>query len=508
MRKILIMIASVVLVLAWACTPENNDLDFTPVDDEATILLTDLKDDNSFMLVNGLRGKILTPKWDLGNGQTAIGDTVYAAYAFQGEYTVTMKGYDAGKYIEATRTIKITQDNMALVSDPVYQYLTGGVDAINGKTWVLDSLRTGHVRLWKRQIGQQSDDKKSPLFYSKSGMYDDEITFKLLGAECIYDNKGASFSHGGTIDGIANYRINQLKQMGTVTSFAPSPKGDFLVNYTPADQPQKWSITKRSKEVDGKLKDEYFLSLTGGAYFFFYRGNAPGDIVYKIDSIGENYMRVIHEETYPASRATAKWEEHYLLVPKGYPIQPEVPTVPEPPKEEHFNVTFEAGTETPVFTYFDSEQTGWMGLPSYSVVRNVSMTGINPSDSIARFVRGKGYEEQLKLKRNYTFDLTSKNKLKMNVYMPSTNNYQGVNLKPTVEVRLVDSKDASKISIKTITVSNSDFDKWVELTFDFSDISTITSFDTWVIQFGGKYAVSTSSSPGLFYFDNLKLTNN
>ncbi len=501
MKKIISLVI-IALSCMWACSPDNPAMDFEPIPDDGRIKVVDMADDNSFMFVNGLLGDVLPPKWDLGNGQSAVGDTVYAGYAFTGTYTVKMTYYDGTKEITVSRDIKITQDNMALVSDPVYDFLTGGVAALNGKTWVLDSLRTGHVRLWKRQTGQESDDKKAPLFYAGTGMYDDEITFKLLGAECTYENHGQSYSHGGTIDGIAQYRINQLKEMGTVTSVASSPKGDFIVNYTPGTQPQKWSITKR--EQSGK--ENYYLKLTGGAYMFFYRGNQPSDIEYRIDSIGENYLRVVHEESYPASRATAKWEDHYILVPKGYPIQPEVPETPDPPKEEAIKEGFEQASKSLTFVLSGMGDNTW-GLPSYSVVRNVSMTNPNPSDSIVRIVRGTGSNEQLTLTRNYTFDLESKNKLKMHVYLPTTNNYDGVNLKPTVEVRLVNSKNTAQTAIITKTLTSTDFGKWVELVFDFSGSAAITTFDTWVIQFGGSYASNVQASPGIFYFDNIELTN-
>ena len=135
------------------------------------------------------------------------------------------------------------------------------------------------------------------------------------------------------------------------------------------------------------------------------------------------------------------------------------------------------------------------------------MTGINPSDSIARVVRGTGNDEQLRLMRNHTIDLTTKNKLKMHVYMPSTNNYQSVNLKPTVELRLMNSKKTSEVVVKTATVDSFNFNKWVELIFDFSDSIDMTTLDTWIIQFGGQYSAGTLASPGIFYFDNLLLTN-
>ncbi|MBD8389348.1 hypothetical protein [Dysgonomonas sp. BGC7] len=501
MKKI-ISIIIIALLYVWACTPDNPSMDFGSIPDDGRIKVFDVADDNSFMFVNGLQGAVLPPKWDLGNGQTAVGDTVYAGYAFTGTYTVTMTYYNGTKEVSVSKSIKITQDNMALVSDPVYNMLTGGIDALNGKTWVLDSLRTGHIRLWRRQTGQESDDKKAPLFYAGTGMYDDEIRFKLLGAECTYENHGQSYSHGGTIDGVAQYRIEQLRQMGSVTGVTASPKGDFIVNYTPGMQPQKWSLTKR--ELNGKMY--YYLKLTGGAYMFFYRGNSPSDIEYRIDSIADNYLRVVHAETYPASRATAKWEDHYLLVPKGYPILPEVPTQPDPPKEETIKENFESASKSLAFTLSDMESNPW-GLPSYSTVRNVSMTEPNPSDSIARVVRGSGYNERLTLSRNYTFNLSSKNKLKMQVYLPKTNNYDGVNLKPTVSVSLVDSKNSALTVVKTQTILSSNYGKWVDVVFDFSDSSAITSFNTWVIQFGGQYTKGTSASPGIFYFDNIELVN-
>jgi hypothetical protein len=486
----------------WACTPVNPDMDFAPIPDDGRIKVVDMADDNSFMFVNGLLGEVLPPTWDLGNGQTAVGDTVYAGYAFTGMYTVTMTYYDGTKDVTVSREIKITQDNMALVNDPVYEFLTGGVEAAGGKTWVLDSLRTGHVRLWKRQQGQESDDKKAPLFYAETGMYDDEITFKLLGAECVYENHGKSYSHGGTIDGIAQYRIEQLRQMGVVTGVTSSPKGDFIVNYTPGAQPQKWSITKR--ESGGK--EYYYLKLSGGAYMFFYRGNSPSDIEYRIDSISENYLRVVHEETSPASRATARWEDHYLLVPKGYPIESETPAEEPAPKEDSLNEGFENASKSLTFILSDMGTNPW-GLPTYSVVRSVNISAVNTSDSIVRVVRGTGNDERLTLTRDYTLDLTTKNRLKMQVFLPTTNNYDGVNLKPTVAVSLADSKNAALTVTQTQTVASANYGKWIELEFDFSGSAAITTFNTWVIQFGGQYAKGTSANPGIFYFDNIELTD-
>lgn len=501
MKKIISLVI-IALSCMWACSPDNPGMDFEPIPDDGRIKVVDMADDNSFMFVNGLLGNVLPPKWDLGNGQSAVGDTVYAGYAFAGTYTVKMTYYDGAREVTVSRDIKITQDNMALVSDPVYDFLTGGLAALNGKTWMLDSLTTGHVRLIRRQ-GGLSDDRKAPHFYDNTGMYDDRITFKLLGAECTYENHGQSYSHGGTIDGVPNFRINQLKEMGTVTGFASSPKGDFVVNYTPGAQPQKWSIVQKPDESG---KESYFLKLTGGAYMFFYRGDSPSNIEYKIDSIAEDYLRVIHYERFPASRGSLKWEDHYILRPEGTELKEEVPAEIPDPKVETINEDFEEVSKSLTFVLSGLDSNPW-SLPAYSVVRNISMTNPNPSDSIVRIVRGKGHDELLTLTRNYTFDLSEYNNLTMDVYLPKTNNYDGVNLKPTVEVRLVNSKNTSQTAVVTNTVTSANFGKWIKLEFNFSGSSAITTFDTWAIQFGGQYPKGTYASPGIFYFDNLKLTN-
>src|SRR5690554_117933 len=232
-----------------ACTEDKYSLEAPINNEDIKIKVFELEADNSYMFVNGVIGQSTIPTWDLGNGQTAKGDTVYANYAFKDTYTIEMTLFDGVKAVSSSTSVRVLQDNLEYVNDPVYLLLTGGVSATEGKTWVLDSLRTGHVRLWKRQPGQVSDDKKEPLFYSGTHMYDDEINFKLIGAECRYINNGVSLSHGGTIDGVPEYRIEQLRQMGTVSSVTPSPKGDFLVGYTPSLNPQKWSITTRNEVV-------------------------------------------------------------------------------------------------------------------------------------------------------------------------------------------------------------------------------------------------------------------
>jgi hypothetical protein len=500
MKKNIIPIIITLFLSIWACTPENPSQDFNPIPDAGRIIIVDMADDNAFMFVNGLRGQVLPPRWDFGNGQTAVGDSVFTGFAFAGNYDIKMTYFDGNATVTVSRTLRITHDNMELVSDPVFEMLTGGISAANGKTWVLDSLRTGHVHL-RRPGAAGFEDRKAPMFYAGTGMYDDELTFILRGARAIYDNKGQSYSHGGAIDGIPEFRINQLREVGTVTGVRPSPAGDFIVNYTPGTNPQGWSLTQR--EFNGQ--DTYFLTLTGGAYMFFYRGSRPQAIEYRIDSISENYMRVANVETYPQSRADAGWETRFILVPKGYPIQPEVPVTPDPPRVETINEGFEGASHSITFTVADAGQNPW-GLPTHSVVRNVSMLIPNPSDSIMRVVRGTGSDERLVLSRDYTFDLTTRNKLNMQVLLPTTNNYVGVNLQPTVEVRLVDSQNAALTATVTHTVAAADFGRWINLTFDFSGSAAITSFNRWEIQFGGRYVRPALASPGIFYFDNIHLT--
>ena len=297
------IISFLVCTTLFACTKKNTPLE-TPIPaGDVNIIVQETGEQNVYRFINAQIGRTASARWDLGNGQTATGDTVIGKYPFKGKYTVTLTVFNGITAVDKSVLVSFTADNINL--DPVYVFLTGGAAAANGKTWVLDSLSDAHIKL----INSGSTTLVNKLGKSGKGVYDDELTFKLGNKECMYDNHGTSYCHGGTIDGVTQFRYKELGNLWGTTTGQTADGGDLMINYTPAKPVQHWAM-----EIRG---GKHYLKLYDGAFFFFYRGCASA-IEYEITSISDNEMVVTHYETEPASRANALWRDVYLLIRKGY----------------------------------------------------------------------------------------------------------------------------------------------------------------------------------------------
>jgi len=297
-----ILLAVFVSLICFSCTKKPILEDPIPTED-VNIIVQKTDTLNVYRFINAKIGKTATARWDLGNSQSAVGDTVIGRYPFKGDYTVKLTVFNGITAVDKSIVVSFNQDNINL--DRFYGLLTGGLTAANGKTWVLDSLSDGHVKL----INSNSTTPWNKLSKTGKGVYDDELNFKLNGYECTYNNHSTSYVHGGTIDGVTQYRFKELNaNWGTATN-PVADGGDLTINYTPAKPVQKWSM-----EIRG---GKHYLRLYDGAFFFFYRG-CSNLIEYEISSISENEMVVTHTETLPASRASSAWKDVYLLIRKGY----------------------------------------------------------------------------------------------------------------------------------------------------------------------------------------------
>ncbi|ADY53177.1 hypothetical protein Pedsa_2635 [Pseudopedobacter saltans DSM 12145] len=300
--KNIFLIMAIVLFSASACK-KSISLEDPIAEEDINIIVQETETPNVYRFINGQIGNTAKAKWNLGNSEEAVGDTVIGKYPFKGNYTVKLSVFNGIKIVDKSIQISFKNDNLDL--DPVYGFLTGGPNATNGKTWVLDSLIDGHVKL----VNNGSTTPWNKLAKTNKGVYDDELTFKLAGKECLYKNNGNSYCHGGTIDGVTQFRLKELNaNWGTVTS-STADGGDLMINYTPKDAVQHWEM-----EIRG---GKHYLQLKGGAFFFFYRG-ISNVIEYEINSINENEMVVTHYETAPASRAASLWRDQYTLIRKGY----------------------------------------------------------------------------------------------------------------------------------------------------------------------------------------------
>jgi len=227
--------------------------------------------------------------WDLGNGNTANGNEVEAYYPLPGTYSIALTLYTKGGHASITKDQTTTETDWAYFTDPVMTILCGGAEAINGKTWVMDSLATGHMGVGPSLESSFSWWAASPLAKSYKGLYDDELTLKLTGFAAVYDNKGVSYVKDFRISDPAysNPRINDT---------------DYMVDY-PGPINGTWSYY----EKDGKQ----YLKLAGTTpvYPCFDTGAKDGE--YLILNVSENSL-----ELACIGGDNNAW--HYLLIPKGY----------------------------------------------------------------------------------------------------------------------------------------------------------------------------------------------
>jgi len=124
--------------------------------------------------------------------------------------------------------------------------------------------------------------------------------------------------------------------------------------------------------------------------------------------------------------------------------------------------------------------------------------GINTSARVAKYVRGTSDYANLQFELPFRMDLSTRNVFKMKVYIENDAAVK------TVSVKLQDTKmGANAWQTQTeVKKENVTSGEWVELTFDFSSVSTNTDYDKVVVQFGDE---GDAKGDGTFYFDDFAL---
>jgi hypothetical protein len=153
-------------------------------------------------------------------------------------------------------------------------------------------------------------------------------------------------------------------------------------------------------------------------------------------------------------------------------------------------VDFESPTLDYAFINFDGGNS--------TVVDNPHKTADNPSNKVAKMVKGAGQPwggSILKLGGNIDF---SSNKIfRMKVYSPRVG--------AKVLLKVENSTDPNKAFEKEVTTTVAN--EWVDLVFDYSNINTSNTYQNLVLIFD-LGTVGNGSSDFTFYFDDIRLTKN
>ena len=357
--------------LLFSCAPMDKDdyqlgtaatesqLDFTFTPSSAT--------PNIIVLKNTSQAKGVA-LWDLGNGSTAKGDEVSVSYPFKGDYTVTMSLFTVGGGAAISKVVSIAADDYGLLDTPGFNALTGGANALEGKTWVFAKYTNGHFGVGDINVAPEVNGPAwwqcPPSGKDGSSLYENEYTFIQRGTKLIWKNNGKIYTNENG--------MNHLGIQGTPNAAV----GDFDVPYTPAD-----NLTFSLDET------AMTLTLSGGAFLGFYTGVSQ----YHILTLNEHEMYL-----WCGSAAEPGNAWYFKFVPKDELKEPDTPVEPEPdPKPDPEDAWFRPNKETNLLrTAFDYESwfsgADWGGglEPGIAVKNNITITvpaGIGGGEWMGQF---------------------------------------------------------------------------------------------------------------------------
>lgn len=404
-------LALAVLFLLPACQPEEDikpDIGPAPLSEDVTFTFEyDADNPNIVYFTNTTDGGFIA-QWDFGNGSSAEGQIVSGAYPLKGDYTVTLTVFTKSGRASNFQTVTIAQTNPSMLNTPEFRLLTGGPDQLEGKTWVIDSTRAGHMGVGPSASFTPEWWQAPPLDKAGQGIYDDEYTFKLIDFEFNIKNNGTTFANGASAADIG----------GTPGA------GDQMVNYT-----QPSGTTWNYAESNGKK----FITISKGGTIGFYTGVST----YEILKLEENELFIRFLDSKNPDLA---W--YHRLIPKGFAPPPPPPT----------------GATLPI--NFDSSEPSFdaFGGNSFAVIANPDPSGINTSAKVGETVHGNEPWGGIAVSLKDKLDFSTQKYFKMKVWAPKT----GI-AKFKVESQ-ADPNNAMEVDVQ-MTQTN----QWQELTFDFSN---------------------------------------
>lgn len=422
--------------------------------------------------------------WNLGNGTVTKERITTGQYPEAGDYTVVLTVYAAdGSAATKSQVIHIEKDDFSLIDTPVYRNLTGGTENTAGKTWVFDQYNNfskevadatgndikGHIGLGESGSYSQNWWGAGPDEKNGWTMYAFKFNFKQAGVKLNIQNEGKGYGRNATSE-------SQGKFAGVVKEGE-----DASFNFAGGDY--TFSIDESGEYPK--------LSLSGNAFMGYYVYGQDYEIIYQTDEVMA--LRVNNPTE------GQDWVFIYCL---------EELNVAEPP-------VVKDPKAVPLFDDFEGEAAIVWALDAMGdrtgVSDNPNFTG-NSSTKVYRYEKSTASGSNIIFTApDYKFDLTKQNKIKLKVLMPSFNDYTTENgkeswapsakLLPKLAVKLYNSSSSEpwndgKILEKELTADQ--LDKWVELVFDFSEVSGNQNYDQIVIQFGQEGHFGT----GIFYFDD------
>lgn len=272
-----ILISLGVIMGLVACEPKEFDkpgLDSAPSASQLVITATPKAGVNNVWIIKNESSIVGIPHLTSDGSVTVIDQNTLETYIpFPGKYAYKLTMNTNGGVASTVDTLVVTAGDPEVLSTPWYQKIAlicGGVDAPEGKTWVVDSLSTGHFGVGPSAAAATMWWSAGAIERTGGGAYDDELTLKLTDFAVEMKNNGDSYAND-----------NYTKASGFSNPVKVSAGGYRVAYTTPTAQ---WAFS----ENPDKIK---FNALVVVGFF-----NGAVDNIYEISNLTADQMTIAGKE--------------------------------------------------------------------------------------------------------------------------------------------------------------------------------------------------------------------
>ena len=449
--NILSSVTTLVLLVSFGCKKDAPELGDPPTEADAAFTYAEASRSKNIIEFTASNSDVIAV-WDFGNGTQGTGSKATGIYPNKGTYTVVLTIFSRGGSAISTQDIVIENDDLSLLSSPIFDFLTGGLDNGGVKTWVIDSNLSGHFGVGPNPSGSAGN---FPEYYEAGenekaggGMYDDKYTFSMDAFRFDMVTNGDVY-------------INSA-QAGNFNGSYEASVGDYTAPFD--DQiGESWTVS-----TDGDTT----ITFSGSSFIGYYTGIHT----YKVLAIGENELFLRYEDSEAPDLA---W--YIRLVPEGYDSGGGGGGGGGGGTTDTIGYTLPIDFESsePEFTAF--------GNSTVAYIDNPDTSGINPSSRVLETVHGDQTWAGLFVDLKGKFDFSTATNLEVKVWAPITGDFR---------IKIENSDNDEEFVEKDFTISTAN--EWVQISIDFSDANP-DIYDLFVVFPGWDVA-----NAGTFYLDDFE----
>ncbi len=289
MRKLTAVLVVSLGIFLFHCSPTDPDIGSPPATPTFTAIATN---NPNYVVFSVTSTDCFLYNWDFGNGTQSIKRSDTAYYPFPDSYAVTLTISNKGGASAVVRNQVVTTLDSSIAKNEKYRLLTGGIDALNGKTWVWLEKDSSLME------GEYSDGYTDPVgnfwwSWTQSELdslaIDDEYVFTLKNYK--YENNCKGFFWYDWL--WANKLLLADQAQYKDSAFA----------YTP-NSPSYWSLTDSIKTDSLGINDTFtILELSNTNYI----GRCAGISTYEVLRLEEDTLWLRYSPYDPVKKKIEYW---------------------------------------------------------------------------------------------------------------------------------------------------------------------------------------------------------